>query len=65
MKEKLQNFYDNLDNAMEASTEDDAFRLLRKCFKDIKEIEADTSESVSSYARTSAPAIIGNDGRSA
>lgn len=64
-KEKLQNLCDNLDNAMEASSEEDAFRLLRKCFKDIKEIEYDTSESVSNYARTSAPAVIGNDGRSA
>ena len=34
-------------------------------YANIKEIEADASESVSSYARTSAPAIIGNDGRSA
>lgn len=62
-KEKLQNLYDNLDNAMEASSEEDAFRLLRKCFKDIE--YCDTSESISNYARTSAPAIIGNDGRSA
>lgn len=65
LKEKLQNLYDNLDNAMEASSEEDAFRLLRKCFKDVREIECDASESVSNYARTSAPAIIGNDGRSA
>lgn len=64
LKEKLVNFNDNLDSALEAETTDDAFRHLRKCFKDIKDLDID-NQNKNNYIKTSAPAILGNDGRSA
>lgn len=64
-KEKLCRLSDNFESALEADEKEDAFKHLRKCFIDIDDIDSDVSISEENYAKTSAPAIIGNDGRSA
>ncbi len=65
-KEKLSRLFVNIQNALEAEKNDDAFKSLKKCFSDIEDIEVTiTPDEEKNYIKTSAPAIIGNDGRSA
>lgn len=64
-KEKLQRLYDSFESALESDTEDDAFKHLRKCFSDINYLENTAKTESSNYAKTLAPASIGDDGRSA
>jgi hypothetical protein len=63
-KEKIETFYDNLDNALSADTNEDVYKYLSRIFNDMDEID-DISDEQNNYLKTKAPAIIGNDGRSA
>jgi len=64
LREKIVNLKDNIDSALDAETSEDAFKHLRKCFSDIENYNInDLTEN--NYLKTLAPAVLGNDGRSA